>query len=61
MTVWWYLKQGDLTVAKGCCPTKALAEREANHYAMMYGLDGPVKISYRTQKLRITHDNGKNV
>lgn len=44
---WFYVIQGGLTVAKGDCPTKADAEREASHYAMMYGQDGPVTIKFR--------------
>jgi hypothetical protein len=47
MRFWFYVKQGGLTVAKGDCPTQAEAEREANHYAMMYSQDGPVTIKYR--------------
>jgi len=47
MRYWFYVKQGGITVAKGDAPTKAEAEREANHYAMMYGQDEPVTISYR--------------
>jgi hypothetical protein len=36
--------QDGMRVAAGDCPTKEDAEREANHYAMMYGQDGPVKV-----------------
>ena len=33
--------------ASGYASDRTTAEREANHYAMMYGQDGPVKVTVR--------------
>lgn len=55
MTVWFYVKQNGMTVAKGCCTSKEEAESHAMHYALMYGQDkdeAPVKVSYRIVKER---------
>jgi hypothetical protein len=38
------IEQDGMIVAAGEAPTKAAAQREANHYAMMYAQDGPVKV-----------------
>ena len=51
---WFYVIQNGLTVAKGSCPTRAIAEREANHYVMMYGQDGEVKVKYRLTVIKDT-------
>jgi hypothetical protein len=47
MRYWFYVYQDGLCVAKGDAPTRKDAEREAQHYAMMYGQDGPVTVKYR--------------
>jgi predicted component of type VI protein secretion system len=39
--------QDGMEVALGEATIKAEAQREANHYAMMYGQDGPVTTSVR--------------
>lgn len=38
------LIQGGIVVAQVEASTDEVAKREINHYAMMYGQDGPVKI-----------------
>jgi len=45
---WFYVKQGGITVASGNAATREEAEREAFHYALIYGQDGPVKVSFRS-------------
>jgi hypothetical protein len=44
--------QDGLKVASGECPDRETAEREANHYAMMYGQDGPVKVKVWQVKVK---------
>ena len=44
MTYRYKLIQDGMVVASVDAPTKELAEREINHYALMYGQDGPVEI-----------------
>lgn len=38
------LEQGGMVVVSGEAPTRALADREAGHYAVMYSSEGPVKV-----------------
>lgn len=40
----YVLLQNGEVVASVCAPTKTEALKEINHYAMMYGQDGPVTI-----------------
>lgn len=47
---WFYVLQDGMTVAKGDCPTKKQAEREAAHYAFMYSPDGDVQVKFRAVK-----------
>jgi len=53
-TYWFYIIQDGLTIVTGACSTRAIAEREANHYAMMYGQDGEVKVKYRLTVIKDT-------
>lgn len=43
------VRQGGMVVASGSGPYEDI-KREAAHYAMMYGQDGPVKVSVRKSK-----------
>ena len=45
------IRQGGITVAGGSGPMEAV-KREAAHYAMIYGLDGPVRVTIRKSKPR---------
>jgi hypothetical protein len=47
MRFWFYVYQDGVCVVKGCSLSKDEAEREANHYAMIYEQDGPVKLKFR--------------
>ena len=53
----FYVRQNGEVEAKGFCPDRETAEREAGHYAMMYSQDGPVKVSIRKcpERKRETH------
>ena len=42
--------QGGVQVAAGSCASKREAEREANHYALMYSQDGPVTVEVKEEK-----------
>jgi hypothetical protein len=44
------LWQGGVLVASVDAPTKNVAEREINHYALMYSQDGPVIIKRKYLK-----------
>jgi hypothetical protein len=43
----FYIYQDGLRVASGSSTDEADARREAAHYALMYGQDGPVKVVVR--------------
>jgi len=46
----WYrfdVHQGDTIVASASAANREAAKREADHYAFMYGQDGPVKVVER--------------
>ena len=44
------IEQDSQVVASGSAPTKFTAMREAAHYTMMYGHDGPVKTTVFKEK-----------
>ena len=44
------LKQGGIIVAEVDAPTKKIAIREIQHYAMMYSQDGDVEIIKKWEK-----------
>ena len=44
------VKQDGMIVASGEAPSEQIAQREAMHYSMMYGQDGPVMIKVRKSK-----------
>jgi hypothetical protein len=43
------IKQGGIVVAAGSGP-RSFAEREAAHYALVYGQDGPVEMKIRKSR-----------
>ena len=45
------IRQGGITVAGGSGPMESVM-RQAAHYAMMYGQDGPVRVTIRKLKPR---------
>ena len=48
MSRWKFsVEQDGIVVARGDAPSQEDAEREAAHYGMMYGQDGPVVVSVK--------------
>jgi hypothetical protein len=45
------IRQDGITVARGTGPLASIRV-EATHYAMMYGMDGPVRVTVRRLKPR---------
>lgn len=52
---WFKVYQGGMEVAGGSGPYEAI-KRQAEHYAMMYGQDGPVKVVVRRMPKRRPQD-----
>lgn len=47
---WFYVYENGMLVAKGDCPSREQADREAIHYSMMYAQDGG-EVKYKVRKV----------